>query len=279
MTPVLIARTELQQALSGAPSLIVLEEVAEAAQLALEGLTLWHASTTPAGLVLHREAPAAEAGLMPLTLAMPGLLAIVAPDAEAARPVSAWARDVSDVSPAVIEAADATAALRPLTALLLRALDGTRARMGELHRALAATRIDYEDTRIAMGSVLRTLGNRPPAKLRPALSALPAALAVQPVHRRLRLRQRPGLAVRDIAALAFHLPTAACGPEALLRVRLVAAESGRVLGSWLLPGPALEPGWVTLDLPAPAPSLRETALIEIAAELGEDDQLSSRWRI
>jgi hypothetical protein len=274
MTSVLIARGELQQALGGAPSLIVLEGVAGAARLKLEGLALWHASATPGGFLLHRGARAPEAGLMPLTLAMPGLLAIVAPDAAAAREIGAWTREVSDLSPPVIEARDAAAALGPLTGLLLRDLDHARAQLGEAQRALAATRMDYEETRVAMGSVLRSLGNRPPAALHPVLSTRSAALAVQPVRRQLRLRQRPGLVVREIAALAFHLATAACGPEALLRVRLVAVESGRVLGSWLLPGHALEPGWVTLDLPAPAPSLRETALIELEAELSEQDRLS-----
>lgn len=274
MTTVLIARADLQHALGGAPSLIVLEGVAGAAELQLEGLTVWHASTSPKGTLLHQGARAPEAGLMPLTLAMPGLLAIVAPDAGAARQIGAWVRDVSDVSAPVIEAAHAAAALVPVTRLLLHSLNDTQIRLGEAHRALAATRMDYEETRVAMGSVLRTLGNRPPAVLHTALSTRPAPLAVQPAGRYLRLRQRPGLPVREIAALALHLATAACGPEALLRVRLVAAESGRVLGSWLLPGHALEPGWITLDLPTPAPSLRETALIELEAELGEQDQLS-----
>ncbi|MCG7359925.1 hypothetical protein MHZ93_01485 [Roseomonas sp. ACRSG] len=274
MTSVLIARTELQQALGGAPSLIVLDGVAGAAALQLEGLTVWHASASPEGTLLHRGAKAPQAGLIPLTLAMPGLLAIVAPDAGAAKPIAAWVRNVSDVSAQVVEAKDAAAALAPVTKLLLRSLNDTQARLGEAHRALAATRMDYEETRIAMGSVLRTLGNRPPVALHAVLSTRPAPLAAQPAGRHMRLRQRPGLPVREIAALAFHLATAACGPQALLRVRLVAAESGRVLGSWLLPGQALEPGWVTLDLPSPAPALRETALIEFEAELGEQDQLS-----
>lgn len=274
MTSVLIARTELQQALGGAPSLIVLEGVAGAAALQLEGLAVWHASATPGGILLHRGPQVPEAALMPLTLAMPGLLAIVAPDAGAARPIGAWVRDASDVSAPVIEAADATAALAPVTQLLLRSLNDAQARLGEAHRALAATRVDYEETRIAMGSVLRTLGNRPPAPLNAVLSGHPAPLAAHPAGRHLRLRQRPGLPVREIAALAFHVATAECGPRALLRVRLVAAESGRVMGSWQLPGQALEPGWVTLDLPSPAPALRETAVIEIEAELGGQDQLS-----
>lgn len=274
MTSVLIARGELQQALGGAPSLIVLEGVAGAARLGQEGLAVWHASATPGGILLHWGVTPPEAELMPLSLAIPGLLAIVAPDADAAGPIAAWVRKVADLSPPVIEAAEARAALAPLSGLLLRALNDTQARLGEAHRALAATRVDYEETRIAMGSVLRTLGSRPPAALRPVLSAQPGMRVVHPAGRCLRLRQRPGLVVREIAALALHLASAACGPEALLRVRLVAAESGRVLGSWRLPGHALEPGWVTLDLPAPAPPLRETALLEIEAELAEQDELS-----
>jgi hypothetical protein len=274
MTSVLIARTELQQALGGAPSLIVVEGVAGAGSLALEGLTVWHARTTPQGMLLHRGARAPDTDLMPLTLALPGVLAIVAASADDAQAISAWIRNASDLSPPVIEAASGQQALAPLTGLLLRRLDQMRAQLGQVQRSMAMTRMDYEETRIAMGTVLRTLGNRPPAALRPTLSTRPASQAVRPAGQRLRLRQVPGIVVREIAALAFHLATATCSPDMLLRVRLVAVESGRVLGSWLLPGHALEPGWVTLDLPTPAPALRETAMIEIAAELGERDSLS-----
>lgn len=275
MTSVLIARSELQQALGGAPSLIVLDGVAGAEGLALDGMAIWHARTVPEGILLQRtpdEVLAAE--LMPLALALPGVLAILAPSAAAAKQLRTWARDASNVEPPLIEAASATQALAPLASLLLRALDHTRAQLGQVQRSLAMTRMDYEETRIAMGTVLRTLGNRPPAALRPALSTSPSALAVRPAGRRLHLRQIPGIPVREVAAIAFHLAAATCGPDMLLRVRLVAVESGRVMGSWLLPGHALQPGWVTLDLPSPAPALRETAMIEITAELGEQDELA-----
>jgi hypothetical protein len=275
MTSVLIARAELPQALDGAPSVIVLGGVALDDAPLPEGLVVWHAAAVPGGLLLHRGAPPPAGTWVPLTLAPPGLVAVLAPDVDAARGLLDWIAEVSSIHPPLVEAASAGQALLPLAGLLLRALDSTRAQLGELHRSLALTRTDYEDTRIAMGTVLRTLGGRPPAALRPALSALPeGGLAVRPAGQRLRLRQLPGLAVREIAALCLHFSAAACGPDMLLRVRLVAAESGRVVGSWMVPGPALEPGWLTLDLPAPAPALRESAMIEVSATLGEQDLLA-----
>jgi hypothetical protein len=64
------------------------------------------------------------------------------------------------------------------------------------------------------------------------------------------------------------------GPGAVLRVRLYGAESGRVFGAWRVPGAALAPGWLALDLPGPIGPVRETACLDIAAELEAGDTLA-----
>ena len=60
----------------------------------------------------------------------------------------------------------------------------------------------------------------------------------------------------------------------MLRVRLYGAESGRIAGAWVLPGRSLTAGWLTLDLPEPVGPIRETAWLEVKADLGAFDRLA-----
>jgi hypothetical protein len=75
-------------------------------------------------------------------------------------------------------------------------------------------------------------------------------------------------------ALGLHLHAAQCGAGSALRLRLLGAESMRAAGTWRVPGPALLPGWLMLDLPMPAPSWGETAMVEITAQLAGGDTLA-----
>lgn len=276
MTSVLIERGEMERALNAAPAVILLDGLAGAESLTLAGIDVWRAREREGGFLLQRQGQPAPADPAPLPLAMPGLLAIVAPAPEAAAKLLDWSDRASSIRPPVIAASHAEAVPAQLSALLATQLDEARAQLGDLHRALAVTRLDYEESRVAMAAVLRTLGHRPPAALRQALSTAPApaGLLSRPAGAHFHLRQMLGLPVKEIAALALHLGTAACGGGTILRIRLIAAESGRIVGSWLLRGDELEEGWLTLDLPAPAAALRESGVVEVEANLSGEDRLA-----
>jgi hypothetical protein len=101
-----------------------------------------------------------------------------------------------------------------------------------------------------------------------ALEALPspAGHAAALENERTSLGQALGASLEGIAALALHVAEAA-PPGVRLRVRLYGAESGRVHGSWVVPGEAMRPGWLALDLPMPVGPVRETACLDLRADL------------
>ena len=270
MTSVLIGQSDFRDAMNGAPSLIVLDCVAGADTLALAGMTIWRGKSSRNGVLLWRQDEPPPDEMVPLPLAMPGLIAIVVRKADAAAKLVAWSSEVSNIEPPVVLAEQTGQIPGLLAGLLLKSLNEAQMQLGQLHRALAITRMDYEESRVAMASVLRTLGHRPPAALRLVMTRAPAVdgLVSCSVKRRLRLRQMLGISVKEIAAIAFYIHTAQCGSDTLMRVRLIAEESGRVLGSWLLPSDILIEGWMTLDLPNPIVALRESAVIEIQVDLG-----------
>lgn len=259
------------------PQLLVLDSVAGAEALALPGLGLW----------LVRAAPGAPARLYPpggdpaaASLPLPGLpallLGLVAPDAAAAGVPAALA--TAGEAPGVVVAADAAAALPAVAAALIAALAAQAAASGDLHRALVAARREAEDTRLALIALTQQVGQRmPPAPLEEVLTLLPspAGDVAAAEGGQLSVGQSLGLPLRGLAALALRPAEALVGAAAGLRVRLYGAESGETFGAWLVPGAALTADeWLTLDLPTPIGPVRETATLDIRAELEPGDALA-----
>ncbi len=241
-------------ALMAAPRLLLLDTGVPAPDVPLP---LWRASPRGADWVLHAEG-SAPGEAVPLRAAPGGLLGVLA-----AAPPAWLALWPAEPPPVLPEAAP----------LLAAALADSEARNASLRAQLLALRAEHEDARTAMAGWLRSAGQAPPGAPRlvhdePAVPAPPLAPGT---HR--WARSLPASA--DAAtALALHLPAAACGPGTMLRVRLLGAESERVAGAWIVPGPALAPGWLTLDLPLPAPPWGETARVEIAAHVATGDTLA-----
>ncbi|MBL6077906.1 hypothetical protein JMJ56_07810 [Belnapia sp. T18] len=270
---VLIAPADLAELYDGSPTLLALDGVA-LALLAQPGLSAWQVTMHGGSLRLHRPGAAAEAATRPVPVPPTQVLAVLAPKAGAAAPLLAWWSAAAPELPPVIEAAEPAAALPELTRLALASLARQAAATAVLHRALAAARQEAEESREAIVSLIRH-GSRqsPPAALSQvlALEPAPAGEAVPAAEGRLAAAQVLGLNLEGVASLALHVQEAHVGPAALLRLRLYGAESGRVHGAWLVPGEALQPGWLVLDLPSPLGPVRETAGLDIAVELEAGD--------
>ena len=258
----------------GAPLLLAHAGVEEADELALPGLALWLATPGAGGDArLHRPGEDPALATLPLPAPPAGLLAVVAPDAAAASPLLA----ALDVGPRLIEARNAAAALPALARVAVSALAAERAATGELHEAVATLRQEAEDTRVAMLAALQGDGHRippPPPVLALEAPPSPAGRAAALEGGREGLGQVLGASLEGIAALALHLAEAAPA-GARFRVRLYGAESGRVHGSWVVPGEALaSPGWLHLDLPTPIGPVRETACLDLRADVPPDGRLA-----
>jgi hypothetical protein len=271
----LIAPADLADLHDGSPLLLALEGV-DFAALALPGLSAWQVAMRGGSLCLHRPGAAAERATEPVPVPPAHVLALLAPDAAAAAPLLAlWSAAGAELPP-VIEAAEAGAAFPALARLALAALGRQAAAIAVLHRALAAARQEAEESREAFVSLVRH-GSRQaaPAPLSQVLALEPEPGAEAAAEAgRLAAAQVLGLRLEGVASLALHLREAHVGPAGLLRLRLYGAESGRVHGAWLVPGEALLPGWLVLDLPTPIGPVRETACLDIAAELEAGDGLA-----
>ncbi|SDC93819.1 DUF6212 domain-containing protein [Belnapia rosea] len=271
-----IAATDLAALFDGIPALLAMEGV-NPAPLALPGLSVWQVTRQAGGLRLHRPGSGAEGPGVPVPVPPASALAVVTPDATLAVPLLAWWSCAGPETPPVIEAADAEAALPQLARLALAALSRQAAATAVLHRALAAARQEAEESREAMVSLIQhSSRSGPPAGLSQALALQPSAAghAVTTQDGRLAAGQALGLKLEGLACLAVHVREAQVAPAGLLRLRLYGAESGRVFGAWLVPGEALVPGWLVLDLPAPLGPVRETACLDLTAELELGDVLA-----
>ncbi|MFZ4409889.1 MAG: DUF6212 domain-containing protein, partial [Paracraurococcus sp.] len=273
MTPAIVPG-QLAALFDGVPKLILLPGLAAPEALALPGLALW---ILEAG-VLRPFGAAAETTGIALPAAPGEVLAIVAPDAAAAAPLRGWWREAAPADvPPVIEAASGGEALPQLAARAIAALAASAAEAVAAQQGLVALRQEHEALRLAQVAVRRAAAQiQPPSVPMLVASADPSAggHAVAAGRSGLALSQTLGVRLEGLAAVALHLQEAFAGAEAVLRVRLFGAESGRIAGAWVLPGRALSPGWLTLDLPEPVGPIRETAWLEVKAELGPDDRLA-----
>lgn len=255
--------------LSGQPGLLVAEDLPGGEALAVPGLTLWRLRASEAGwLALPAASEAADMeGAEAVPLPPGGILAVLAADAAPLAPLAAWWEAAADRPLPLIAAATATEALPALLGRLLQELATAQSRAVQLERSLVETRIDYEESRAVIARATRQLGHRAPTPPSLALALEPAAESLEPGPQgRLALRQPLGRKAEGLAALGLHLAVLPPGAPGRLRARVLAAESGRILGSWLLPLAAAAPGWLVLDWPTPCGPLRETALLELVLE-------------
>jgi hypothetical protein len=224
-----IAAAELREIEAGAPAVVV-----------------------ASGLVLPHAPP-----LVPLTL-KDGVLARPGADATRHLPVPAGLRLLGVVGPAP--------AVEPLLPLLppgLPVIPDAAALLGVLAAALreaGAARDTASAERDRLTRALATLGAPRPRKvLEVAPLAAPLAATVAPP-----LTQPLGRPAEGICTIELHL--AEPGARGL---KVVLTAGGRALGVWRVPGAALAPGWLALDLPEPAPPGPEAAVIEILSEPGD----------
>jgi hypothetical protein len=245
-------------ALMSAPACLLLAEDAPA--MAVE-LPQWRVRAQDGDWIATPETEVTPAPPLPLPAAPGGLLGVIA----AAPP--AWLSQWPGEAPPLL--ADASA----LAGLLATRLLAAERRLGDMSASLVALRAEQEEARVAMASWLRSAGQQPPQA--PTLvhadqpEESPALWSGISTWRRSLPSE-----VAGITALAVHVKAVAAGPGTTLGVRLIAEESGRLAGAWRIPGEALHEGWMTLDLPMPAPPWRETAAVEVSAALAPRDMLA-----
>ncbi|MDO9711064.1 DUF6212 domain-containing protein [Paracraurococcus lichenis] len=273
-----VAAGRLAAFCDGRPKLIVLPGVKAPQALALPGLSLWTVRAGEGAPLLHPFGEAAGEAGQPLPAA-PGLvLGIVAAAADDSAGLLGWWRETAPAAlPPVIEAATGNAAMPAVAARAIAALAASAEEATATLQGLVALREEHEALRVAQAALrLASAHLPPPAPPVLVASAEPSAggHAVAAHGGRLALGQSLGTKLEGLAAIALHLKEARAGAEAALRIRLIGAESGRIAGAWLLPGRALVAGWLTLDLPEPLGALRETAWLEVAADLGAFDRLA-----
>ncbi|MDW8313356.1 MAG: DUF6212 domain-containing protein [Rhodovarius sp.] len=249
--------------LMAAPRAVLLPAGAPPPNPALaSALPVWRVSRCEEGWAIHPEGRPPGPPLIPLPSAPGGVIAILA-----AEPPS-WLADWPgpEAPPLARDPAE-------LAALLARALAAAEARHAGLQRQILALRAEHEEARAAMAAWLASAGQAWPAP--PVLAfADPEGPAAPLAAGRHRFRRVLPCAVDHATAVALHLPIAACGAGSVLSVRLIGEESSRLAGSWIVPGPALTPGWLALDLPMPAMPWGESAAVEIEADLAPGDVLA-----
>lgn len=272
-----VAPGRLAALCDGQPKLILLPGVAAPEALALPGLALWGLRGGAVPLLHPWGAPADGTGIA-LPAAPGQVLGIVAPDAATAAPLLGWWREAAPSSvPPLIEAASGAAALPMLAARAIAALAASAGEGVAAQQGLVALRQEHEVLRLAQASLRQAAAHvQPPAVPLLIAAAEPSAAghAVAATEGRLALGQALGVKLEGLAAIGLHLKEALAGAETVLRVRLYGAESGRIAGAWVLPGRSLAAGWLTLDLPEPIGPLRETAWLEVKAEVGAFDRLA-----
>ncbi|HFD16560.1 MAG TPA: hypothetical protein ENJ38_09685 [Rhodospirillales bacterium] len=184
-----------------------------------------------------------------------------------------WWREAADEEmPLVSDVGGGPDTLLPL--LLRRLAERTRvfAEAAALtQRALVHTRQDYELTRERFQELVCRLSLRPPE---PPVLACEIAPAGSPLsldaEGGVLVRQTLPVSTRGVTAVAFHVDARDAIAACRFRLRLIARESGRILGSWRQEGD-LAPGWQRFELPQPVPGNQETALLELEIS-GPDDR-------
>lgn len=276
-TPRLQCRAaDLGALMSGRRALLAASTLPGLETLAAAGVAVWILDRHQDGHLVYRlDAPAfgedsdEAAKLVPVTLPPAGAIGLLAPTAEELQDLAAWWAAASGQPAPLMIVRDAAAALPLLVRQMVAELELSNARCIQLERSLAMTRQDYEETRIAIASVSRTLGHRPPGPLTLAVALEPSARQARLAQpgMRLHLRQPLGRKLEGLAALAVHVGTIGAATSGPLRIRVFGEESSRIAASWIMPLEEVVEGWLVLDLPTPLGPEHEGAVLEIKADV------------
>jgi hypothetical protein len=193
-----------------------------------------------------------------------GLLPLVLQDGVLARPGQAAGRSVPaprDLHLLALLAPDPAAGLRlaPMLPAGLAEVRTPSALIGLLASALKAASAERLAAEADRDRLRRALGTLPPPRPRRVLDLPPC----EGPGVGLPLSQPLGRPAEGLCTVELHL---AAPGTAALHAKLLAG--GRILGAWRIPPGALAPGWLALDLPEPAPSGPEEAVIELSADPG-----------
>lgn len=214
----------------------------------------------PAGCAAGSGAPV-DAGTPPMAC-----FALLLPEGRLAARLRRWWRESGDVEAPVVAIDDGRPeeALPRLFRFLARRTRELATAAAAAQRALVRTRQDYEQTRQVFDELMTTLSLRPPEPPVLACEVPPAetSQAVSPIDAMLTVSQPLPVQCHGIVALAVHLAGRSEVEDGRLRLRLLAKESGRILGSWSRTG-RLAPGWQRFELPQPVLGIHETALLEV----------------
>ena len=214
-----------------------------------------------------------EAALVEICEPPTGCIAIVGKDEASLASLSEWWRHRDGESPAVVAERGGAAGRSALLATLCRRLAAevtqqARFGVGALS-SLARLREEYEEVREAMAQLDRHLSGRRIGELT-LVSEYPQGAA------RFEAQEHPGLSSirqpldvpgRQLAAVAVHLAGIGRNAEGSLRVRLLAMETQRVLGSWRIPADQIAAGWLRLELPLPVQAFAQSVALDL--DLGE----------
>jgi hypothetical protein len=260
---------DLPDLMAGRVSVIASAALPGLEQLAVDGVDVWAAMPAAKGTRLTRPGVKEDSPAVPLNLPPAGTILLVSREEGEFAALHRWWRASAGRVVPVVVAADAGAALRPVLEQLSRELQTVNARCVQLERNLTETRIDYEETRTAIAAVSRTLGHRTPSQptLETATEPSDEQVTTPAGQARFLVRQRLGRKLDGLAVIAFYLDEVPESTSEIMRVRLQGEESGRILAAWKVPLAGVQPGWLALDLPAPLGIERETALLEVAADI------------
>ena len=260
---------ELAVLFDGRPIIVAESRLPDSVALNGIGARLCHAHFLAEGVTLRLRPPAGEPeveeALEALAHPPAAVLALVAQTPRGMQALAGWWRAHGLEPPAIIVAESGLAALPELFAVALAEADDLARRAGELDRRCVALREEVEELRAAMAGMLGSAAGRPPPAAETRLRLVPDAEA-PPL--RLLAGEPPrlvatGLPSPGVARLSLHVAEAA---TAGLAVRLIGAESGRVLGAWRVPADAMPEGWLQLETPEPIQGRAETLMLELAAE-------------
>ncbi|MBW6396664.1 hypothetical protein KPL78_02340 [Roseomonas sp. HJA6] len=250
----------------GRPTIVVDSRLPETVALDGAGARLCHAHFLADGVML-RLGPAHDGDTGPIVLAHPpgAVIAIVAQTPLGARRLAAWWRDHGLEPPTVIVAESGLAALPELLAVALDDAAAATRRVCEQEQRIVALRMEVEQLRGSVAALLQAAAGRTPpeAEIRMDLAVDEAAVPLRlAAGAEARLFQ-PGMPTAGIARLSLHLAEAA---NAGLSVRLIGAETDRVLCAWRVPAADLQAGWLHLETPEPVSGRPQTLLISVQAE-------------
>jgi hypothetical protein len=168
-------------------------------------------------------------------------------------------------SPPLIAVNHPVAAMGPLLSLARAELDAVNARCAELQNALVRTREEFEETRTAMQGAMRTLSYRYATKMNLVAASAPSAEKVK-IEGAGTVRQTYPIGTHLLTCFALHVSETRLDADAILTLVLTAAESGRVLGEWRIPGNDVRGGWNAFDFPTPVASVHETIALDVSLQ-------------